>query len=192
MALSESEKIEFEEVVSRFLSADSPEAFRAATDYLRSLVPFRHFATALIPIEPSGLNMDLEWAFSSYPPDFVQAYLENHHHLMDLAVLENFRPEQFGQVRRWSDIYQLVEDEPDRYPAETMRMHYQFLEFVAQWGILADGYTMGYKGFHAGVGKELGSIFSIADDLEFSERNQALLDQLRPHIHQGLVHVFLR
>lgn len=192
-SFSLADQIHLEELISFSFLVSSPQAMRIFVQRLQAFVPFTYYAFLLCPLGEDLMPKSLEWHLTNYPEQYAQNYLEEQAHFADLVVLTHFKKEGFGALQRWQDTYQRAQAQFERgeFPGDLYRKHLRFLEYVGEWGILSDGYSIGHQCSHPKTGEPLACIFSIADGLETGARTEKILTEIEPYLHQILVRIFL-
>jgi len=192
-AFSPADQIQLQELVSFGFLVSNPEEMRIFIQRLKAFVPFTHFAFLICPLDEHLLPKHLDWHLTNYPEQYVQNYLEEQAYYVDLVVWAHFREAGFGVLQHWQDTYQAAQAQLERgeLSKELYDKHLKFLDYVREWGILADGYSIGYRGLHPKSGEPVGSILSVADGLETTKRTEQILTEIGPYLHQMMVRIFL-
>ena len=171
--LSESQLESINELISDLVICKESVDFDRIIENLKKLIQFRFWALVIVRLNEDGSMADDNHFLLNYPDRFMEAYTESRFELIDFVMITNFEPTNFGPFQHWAETYENVELNKENIDSKLYHKHHQFLEFVGQWGILQDGYSIG-KRSQRGT-ETWGSIFSIADDLSDRKEAQEIL-----------------
>ncbi|MDX2471445.1 MAG: hypothetical protein QNL04_12800 [SAR324 cluster bacterium] len=177
------------ELKSTFLLCKDRSAFASAMTQLQQLLGNRHWSAALCEMEGDHTVTSNYVFMNNFPSDFMESYTLNQAEFFDVIVSNHFCEDHFGKLQYWADTFKKTQDEKGSIPEKLYKMHIQWREFLEEWGILLEGYSIGRRTFIDKTSKWSGSIINYADDLEFSERNQEIIEKILESQHIAVLNI---
>lgn len=188
--LTEEQEEAVNELGSALVVCKTRKDFDRIIDRLHGLISFRFWVLLIVRLNEDGSMSEDHHFVLNYPDEFTLGYGACRFELIDFVMLTNFAPDSFGAFQHWAQTYREVEERKEQIDPTLYSMHHKFLKYVAQWGILKDGYSVGASGK---FGEETwGSIFSLADDLSGRPEAEAILTRLKPYFIVAALKLFLK
>ncbi|MDX2471453.1 MAG: autoinducer binding domain-containing protein [SAR324 cluster bacterium] len=189
--LENSDQVKVSEIITGLITCKSSDSYQELIRELGRLISFQHWTGFICKME-NEWEITAEYFFqTNYPESFISAYEELKLGFIDFVMINNFTPESFGHLQLWSETQKKVEGMKENLDPQVYKKHQDFLDFVKEWNILQEGYSIGCKTSNPEKNIHYGSIFSIADKIEPSERTETILEILSPYLHQALLKVWV-
>ena len=179
------------ELQSKFYTCKDRASYSLVMRELQKHLGFKYWSSALAEMEGEYRVTSNYTKVDNFPPVFMEAYVSNQAEFFDVIVLHHFTEKNFGALQRWKETYEITEREKDQLPPELYEKHQQWRGFLEEWGILLDGYSLGHRTKSEAQGKWYGSIINYSDEIDYSPRFEAMIQELAKAQHAALLKFLL-
>ncbi len=187
--LNEADRDLVSELKSKFLLCKDRDAFAGVMRELQTLFAFTHWSAALCEMEGDHTVTSNYVFVNNFPDGFMEAYTASHVEFFDVIVGNHFCEKNFGELQYWGDTFKKTEKEQNSMPSELYRKHIHWRDFLSEWGILYDGFSIGDRTYADSSKTWFGSIVNYADDMEVSARTKEIIGELVKAQHAAILRV---
>ena len=174
---------------SKFLLCKDRAGFAELMRQLQNALPFDCWGAALAELEGEYSVTSNYTNINNFPDGLMEAYTSNAAEYFDVLVTHHFCERDFGALQRWQTTLEQTERQKDTMPAELYQKHLQWRQFLEEWGIMLDGYSIGKRTYFDNNDKWYGSIVNYADRLTFSSRTEEIIRSLLKAQHVALLKI---